>query len=142
MPLYQVTREDVQMTRLVHVVVDVLDVRGLASFWSKALGWRLAEKFFQYDEGVVQASDRSGLEVICVPTRTPKGVKNRIHLDLSTTSVEDQHDIVRRLLADGASRVDIGQGEVPWVVLADPEGNEWAALADPEGNEFCILTPR
>jgi len=29
----------------------------------------------------------------------------------------------------GASRVDVGQGEVPWVVLADPEGNEFCVLA-------------
>ena len=27
--------------------------------------------------------------------------------------------------------VDIGQGDVPWAVLADPEGNE-----------FCVLEPR
>jgi hypothetical protein len=27
--------------------------------------------------------------------------------------------------------VDIGQGEVRWVVLADPDGNE-----------FCVLSPR
>jgi hypothetical protein len=26
--------------------------------------------------------------------------------------------------------VDVGQGDVPWTVLADPEGNE-----------FCLLTP-
>jgi Glyoxalase-like domain len=30
----------------------------------------------------------------------------------------------------GARHVNIGQGDVPWTVLADPEGNE-----------FCILTP-
>jgi hypothetical protein len=36
-----------------------------------------------------------------------------------------------RLLALGARRVDVGQGAVPWVVLADPEGNE-----------FCVLAPR
>lgn len=35
-----------------------------------------------------------------------------------------------RLLALGATRVDIGQGDVPWDVLADPEGNE-----------FCVLRP-
>ena len=28
----------------------------------------------------------------------------------------------------GAHRVDIGQGEQPWVVLADPEGNEFCLL--------------
>ena len=33
-----------------------------------------------------------------------------------------------RAEALGATRVDIGQGEPTWVVLADPEGNE-----------FCIL---
>ena len=38
---------------------------------------------------------------------------------------------VERLLALGAPRVDLGQGEVDWVVLADPDGHE-----------FCVLTPR
>jgi hypothetical protein len=37
---------------------------------------------------------------------------------------------VQRLLELGATRVDIGQGDVPWAVLADPEGNE-----------FCVMTP-
>jgi hypothetical protein len=36
-----------------------------------------------------------------------------------------------RLRGTGAVPADIGQGEVPWVVLADPEGGE-----------FCVLTPR
>ena len=31
----------------------------------------------------------------------------------------------------GATPADIGQGDVPWVVLADPEGNE-----------LCVLSPR
>jgi hypothetical protein len=38
---------------------------------------------------------------------------------------------VDRALALGARRLDIGQGAAPWVVLADPEGNE-----------FCVLEPR
>jgi hypothetical protein len=29
-----------------------------------------------------------------------------------------------------ATDADVGQGEVPWAVLADPEGNE-----------FCVLRP-
>jgi hypothetical protein len=32
---------------------------------------------------------------------------------------------VDRLLALGARRADVGQGEQPGVVLADPEGNEF-----------------
>jgi hypothetical protein len=38
---------------------------------------------------------------------------------------------VDRLVSLGASRIDIGQGEVSWVVMADPDGHE-----------FCVLTPR
>jgi len=32
------------------------------------------------------------------------------------------------VLSVGASRVDVGQGEQSWVVLADPEGNEFCVL--------------
>jgi len=38
---------------------------------------------------------------------------------------------VERRLALGAARADIGPGDVPWTVLADPEGSE-----------FCVLSPR
>jgi len=38
---------------------------------------------------------------------------------------------VERLERLGAKRIDIGQGEVSWVVMADPEGNE-----------FCVLRAR
>ena len=36
-----------------------------------------------------------------------------------------------RLLALGAAPADVGQGDVSWRVLADPEGDE-----------FCLLTAR
>ena len=35
---------------------------------------------------------------------------------------------VERLLALGARRVDVGQRDASWVVLADPEGNEFCVL--------------
>jgi hypothetical protein len=55
-------------------------------------------------------------------------VKNRVHLDLRP---DDQAVEVQRLISLGARHVDIGQRDVSWVVLADPEGNE-----------FCVLRPR
>jgi len=61
----------------------------------------------------------------------PKAVKNRVHLDLATRSAEHQASLVQRVRDHGARPPDIGQGDVPWVVLADSEGNE-----------FCVLTPR
>ena len=60
-----------------------------------------------------------------------KAVKNRIHLDVRPYPGGDQRAEVERLPEHGAPQADVGQGEVPWVVLADPEANE-----------FCVLTPR
>lgn len=57
--------------------------------------------------------------------------QNRVHLDLPTRSAAHQAAEVKRLLGLGAEPADIGQRDVPWVVLADPEGSE-----------FCVLTPR
>jgi hypothetical protein len=63
--------------------------------------------------------------------RVPEGktVKNRLHLDVSPTDREQEEE-VRRLLGLGARHADVGQGDVDWVVLADPEGNEFCVLAD------------
>lgn len=61
-----------------------------------------------------------------VPDR--KVVKNRLHFDLKP---KDQHAEVDRIIGLGATHADIGQSDVSWVVLADPEGNE-----------FCVLRPR
>jgi predicted enzyme related to lactoylglutathione lyase len=68
---------------------------------------------------------------VFVTVPEPKTGKNRMHLDLRSATTRDQADAVTRLRHLGASPADIGQGDVPWVVLADPEGNE-----------FCVLDPR
>ena len=57
--------------------------------------------------------------------------KNRLHFDLAPPVEGNQHAEVDRLLSLGATRIDIGQGEVSWVVMADPDCHE-----------FCVLTPR
>ena len=56
-----------------------------------------------------------------------KAVKNRLHLDLRPVGCSHAEE-VERLIGLGARRADIGQGDVPWVVLADPEGNEFCVL--------------
>jgi hypothetical protein len=65
------------------------------------------------------------LVFVAVPEK--KSVKNRVHVDVNPSGV-DQAEELERLLALGATRVDVGQGEVPWIVLADPEGNEFCLL--------------
>src|SRR5699024_2428485 len=54
----------------------------------------------------------------------------RLHLDLLGGDHQEQAAVVERLLGLGATRVDIGQGEVPWVVLADPDGNAFCVMEE------------
>ena len=66
-----------------------------------------------------------------MPSPDRKAVKNRLHLDLTTTA-DDRDAEIERLLTLGASQVDVGQ-----------TGDEsWDVLADPEGNEFCVVRPK
>ncbi|WP_225850910.1 VOC family protein [Streptomyces sp. HPF1205] len=107
------------------VVVHSLDPAGLGQWWAEALGW------------VVVHSSDDEFEIRPEPDRLPgvdfvrideaKKAKSRLHLDFRP---DDQDAEVARLVAHGARRVDIGQGEQPWVVLADPEGNEFCVLAE------------
>src|SRR5215471_1786434 len=121
-------------TRLVHLVVDAADPPGLARFWAAALGWEVAVE--EPAEVVVwprgySYPDPVALPLVFVPVPEPKTGKNRVHLDLATGSAAHQAAEVERLLGLGAIPADIGQRDVPWTVLADPEGNE-----------FCVLDPR
>ncbi|MBL1076339.1 VOC family protein [Nocardia sp. 2] len=118
-------------TRLACVVFDSVEPRTAARFWAELLGW---EVMVDRPEGVdVAAPDPDGLDVALtfLPSRHAKSAKNRIHLDLSSRSLDHQRVQVDRALSLGARRLDIGQDGVPWTVLADPEGNE-----------FCVLEPR
>lgn len=115
--------------RLHHIVIDTHDLPGLARFWTQALGWRVLS---ERDQEIVIGTDENAPVGICfMPVSDEKTVKNRVHLDL-TTSAADRDAEIGRLLALGAQRVDIGQtGQESWTVLADPEGNE-----------FCVIRPK
>lgn len=111
-------------SRVSEICLDVNDLHLMARFWSAALELPATVE----EEAEIELSP--GLVLLLLPVPEPRTVKNRMHLDLSPTSL-DQHEEVARLEALGARRVDIGQGDVGWVVLADPEGNE-----------FCVLSGR
>jgi hypothetical protein len=121
-------------TRMVHMVIDAAEPARVARFWAAALGWEMTAggpevanvlpAGYSYPDPVAQL-----LVVLSVPE--PKSAKNRVHLNLATRSAAHQAAEVDRLLSLGAVPADAGQGDVPWRVLADPEGNE-----------FCVLDPR
>jgi len=105
------------------VIVDAADPVALGRWWAAALGWVVVDE--SPDEYEIRP-ERDRLPGLLFG-RTPdaKTVKNRLHLDFRP---DDRDAEVARLLALGARHVDIGQGEQPWVVLADPEGNEFCVL--------------
>ena len=105
--------------------VDARDPVLLGRWWQQALRWVVVDQTPDTLE-IRPAPDRlPGL--LFVSVSEPKTAKNRLHLDFRP---DDQDLEVDRLLALGASRIDIGQGERSWVVLADPEGNEFCVLGE------------
>jgi Glyoxalase-like domain len=120
--------------RLVQIAMNATDDAALGRFWAAALGWGIDSE----ERGVTNLEppgfpypDPAALYIDIIIVPEPKTVKNRLHIDLATTSAGHQAELTAHLLGLGATRVDLGQGDVPWTVLADPEGNE-----------FCVLEPR
>ena len=116
-------------TRLVTLCFDANDPLRLARFWADALGWEVGDQ--TQDDVEVVPTDDTSFTLLFLPVPEKKVGQNLIHLDLTTTSLDDQPQIVERLVDIGARHIDIGQ-------TAD-EGH--VVLADPEGNEFCIIEP-
>ena len=108
------------------IVVDAAQPATLGRWWANALGWVVT--FEADDEYEIRSAPDRLPGLVFVPVGDSKVTKNRLHLDFRP---DDQTAEVDRLLALGAHRVDVGQGEQRWDVLADPEGNE-----------FCVLAPR
>jgi catechol 2,3-dioxygenase-like lactoylglutathione lyase family enzyme len=101
---------------------DAEDPLRLARFWAAALGWEIHDE--TDDEIGLLPTDGTRFILSFLPVPEPKVAKNRIHLDLVAETPEHQREMVDRLVGLGARPIDIGQGDVPWVVMADPEGNE------------------
>jgi predicted enzyme related to lactoylglutathione lyase len=104
--------------------------REVGHFWSAALGWPLV--WDQDDETAIRAPDGTGPMITWGGGELGrKNGKNRLHLHVAPAPNVDQATEVDRLVSLGARRLDIGQGDVDWVVMSDPDGNE-----------FCVLGPR
>jgi catechol 2,3-dioxygenase-like lactoylglutathione lyase family enzyme len=108
-------------SRIGEITIDCADPEAAAAFWCAALGYRVTDRDHT---GVAIAGHSTAPTILLIATTEPKAGKVRIHFDLCPTD-RDQTVEVERLLALGATRVDIGQQDVTWVVLADPCGNEF-----------------
>lgn len=123
------------------VTVDSHDPEKLAHFWMELLDFELkydsaadpdaaTDSVESEREILIQAPHgrRPQARVLFIEVHDDKQVKNRLHFDLRPE--EDQASYVAKAESLGARKVDIGQGDKPWVVMADPEGNEFCILRD------------
>ncbi len=106
------------------VVIDCGDPRSLARFWAAATGYEVQTDLEDWASvvGEVGRGIRIGFQ------KVPEGkvVKNRVHVDLAAA---DEEADARRIESLGATRL--------WV--SDDPDDPFVVLADPEGNEFCVV---
>ncbi len=106
----------------VYMVLDAVDVDVVATFWAEALRYRRVDRLEQYDVLVpMEGKHGTVLLVQGVPER--KVTKNRMHVDLH---VDDPRAEADRLVVLGATSTGEGSlGEIAWICMQDPEGNEF-----------------
>ena len=113
---------------LENLVFDAVEPAKLGRFWESVLG---TERLTDEPEGFETRLAIDGgpvLDLCFQRVADPATEPPRIHLDLLGGA--DQAEVVKKLLGAGARHLDIGQGDVPWVVLADPEGNPLCVMEE------------
>ena len=122
------------VSRFGELAIDCHNPRALAEFWCEVLGYTITDE----GDGLVEIAPAPPSPdalreapvppaIVFAPVPESKTVKNRVHIDVNPID-RSQADEVERLIGLGARKVDIGQGDVHWVVMADPEGNEFCVL--------------
>jgi Glyoxalase-like domain len=130
------------VSRFSEIVIDCQRPRTLAAFWCAALGYRVLDEqddLVEIGPPDVSTDDdwaewktrlRRGAApptIVFIVVPEAKVTKNRVHIDLSPVDISPA-DEVERLIGLGATKADIGQGDVHWTVMRDPEGNEFCVL--------------
>ena len=119
--------------RFDEICIDAADSTKLGRWWSEVLGW--PNDVDQDRDVVLHPPAGSGPDWLFLRVPDKRIVKNRIHFDFVP---DDQQVEVNRLLRMGARRVDIGQGKLSWVALADPEGNEFCPQRRSRSNRAIV----
>ncbi len=113
---------------LENLVIDAVDPQRLGPFWEAAVGGeRLTDEPGIFETRLV-VEGVPVLDLCFQRVPEPPLDPPRLHLDLR--GGDRRAHLVGRLVGLGARPLDIGQGEVPWVVLADPEGNRFCVMED------------
>ena len=108
---------------VMEIAIDTgADHRPIAEWWGRVLGVEAKE----HEHGYSYLEDVPNLPyeaIVFAPVPEPKAVKNRIHVDVTTTDVQ-------LLLDAGATLLRSPDQDISWHILADPEGNELCAFVE------------
>jgi catechol 2,3-dioxygenase-like lactoylglutathione lyase family enzyme len=113
--------------RLEAVTFDVPDAAAVAAFWAGLLGRDVRTE----SGGAFLPGDNTQVGLRFVTSDTEQVGRPRLHLHLTSDSLEQQQRTVEVVLRLGGRHIDVGQG---------PDDTH-VALADPGGNELCVIEP-
>lgn len=109
------------------MIFDVDDVSAAASFWSELLDRDVLGEH----GGALVPGDATQVGLRFVSSDTEQAGPRRLHLHLTSSSLEDQARIVETVLRLGGRHIDVGQ---------DPHADH-VVMTDPSGNELCVIGP-
>lgn len=110
--------------------IDALDPQRLGRFWEAALGTTTLTDAPDIVETRLSIDGDAYLDLCFARVPEPNHSPQRLHLDLLGGTA--QQEVAQRLRGLGASDLDIGQGEVPWIVLGDVEGGAFCVMEERE----------
>ena len=113
--------------RLEAVTFEATDTSAVAAFWAGLLDRDVDTE----PGGALLAGDNTQVGLRFVTSDTEQIGRPRLHLHLTSTSLEHQQCTVEKALRLGGRHIDVGQSR--------DEG--FVVLADPGGNELCVIEP-
>jgi hypothetical protein len=113
--------------RLEAVTFDATDAGVVAAFWAGLLERSMVPEA----DGVFLPGDETQVGLRFVTADTQPSNPRRLHLHLTSDTLDQQQETVEMALRLGARYLDVGQG---------PD-DKHVVLADPGGNELCVIEP-
>lgn len=110
--------------------IDAVDPIRLGRFWEAALGTTSLTVEPDIFETRLDIADGAHLDLCFARVPSRNEAPQRLHLDLRGGA--QQAEVAERLRGLGARDLDIGQGDVPWTVLADVEGGAFCVREERE----------
>ena len=115
------------VVQLEAVTFEVADAAAVADFWAGLLQREAVEE----SHGVLVPGDATQVGLRFVTSATEQVDAPRLHLHVTSSSLEDQQRTVEAVLRLGGRHVPEKH---------DPE-DDFVVMADPGGNELCVIEP-